>query len=102
VLEQREAIEVLLDTVRAFESTRDGWIYDGGEQCLHAMSSGIVAFQLHVRGIEGVRKLSQNRDRGERSAIAAQLAKSSSSTERAIAQLIEDELRTASDGAGRP
>jgi predicted FMN-binding regulatory protein PaiB len=89
---------VLLDTVRAFESTRDGWIYDGGEQYLQAMSSGIVAFQLHVRGIEGVRKLSQNRDREERSAIAARLAESGSSAERAIAQLIEEELRAQSDG----
>jgi transcriptional regulator len=92
LLDPSEAIDVLLDTVAAFESVRGGWEYDGGERYLTAMSSGITAFELHVNGIQAACKLSQNRDRDERDAIATHLERSSDSGERAIAELMRSSL----------
>jgi predicted FMN-binding regulatory protein PaiB len=83
---------VLLDTVAAFENVRDGWEYDGGERYLNAMNSGIAAFELHVNGIQAACKLSQNRDREEREAIATNLERSGNSGEQAIADLIRRSL----------
>jgi transcriptional regulator len=92
LLDPPEAIDVLLDTVAAFEAARDGWEYDGGERYLHAMSSGIAAFELHVTGVQAACKLSQNRDREERDAIATHLERSGDSGERAIADMIRRSL----------
>ena len=91
-LEQSDAIDVLLDTVAAFESTRDGWSYDGGERYLNGMSRGIVAFALDVEGVEAVGKLSQNRDVAEREALAARLEQSNASDDQLVAQFIRASL----------
>jgi transcriptional regulator len=93
LLDQAAAIDVLLDTVAAFERDRDGWEYDGGERYLQGMSKGIAAFELHVDGVEAACKLSQNRDHEERIAIAARLSQSTESGERAIASLLRDSIK---------
>jgi len=54
---------------------------------MRGMLANIVAFEIDVARIETRWKLSQNRGRREQERIAAELAKSGDSTERALAEL---------------
>lgn len=90
LLDQAAAVDVLLDTVAAFERDRDGWEFDGGDRYLRGMSKGIAAFELRVEAIEAACKLGQDRRQAERDAIAERLARSDDSRERKIAELLRD------------
>ena len=54
------------------------------------MLRAIVGVQLHVERIEGLRKLSQNRDAADRAGVIAGLAASDMSNDRALAALMAE------------
>lgn len=67
-------------------------VTDAPEAFTSAQLRGIIGLRLPIKRIEGKRKMSQNRNAGDRAGVAAGLAASERPTERAAAAMIPSEL----------
>ena len=67
-------------------------VTDAPESFTSAQLRGIVGLRLPINRIEGKRKMSQNRNAGDRAGVAAGLAVSDRPTDRAAAALIPSDL----------
>jgi transcriptional regulator len=89
LLDEERTAWLLLETATTFERRLlRPWRYDSGDRFLRGSAQGIAGFELLVEGIEAACKLSQDRSREEREAIATELERSERSDDRAIAGML--------------
>lgn len=90
LIEEQDQVQALLDrTVEQYERTYKPQYDRLPEDFKLKMSQGIVAFKIRVTGIEGKKKLSQNKTRNEQEKIIHTLSQSGNSNEQYIAEYMQ-------------
>ena len=85
VVDDRELLEILEDSVAHFDTT--GWRIEGDAAFLRGKLAAIAGFEIAIEELEGKWKLSQNRSAADRAHVAAWLEKGDEQS-RAIATIM--------------
>lgn len=92
---ENEAIDILRRLTNTNEALYGpGWrLEDLDEARVKAMTQAIVCFRIHISGIEGKAKLSQNRSKMDRVGVIRELSASDDSQLQELSRLMMDDLK---------